>query len=62
LPGERDAGSMGKCRLLCKIPDYGAKAEGITLLNETDSSYEFLIVYDGLENGGARRFQLTKPE
>lgn len=60
LPGARDAGSTGKCRLLCEIPDHGGKAEGIAVLKETDSAFEILIVYDGLENGGARRFQVTK--
>ena len=32
-----------------------------TLLKETDSAYEFLIVYDGLLERGAMRHRFLKP-
>ena len=48
--------------LLGEIPTAeGAKAEGITVMEETSSSYKFIIVYDGLRNGGATLFQVKKP-
>jgi len=62
LPGLRTADVKGQIQLLCEIPTpNAAKAEGIAILKETDSAYEFLIVYDGLKNGGAKRFRLPKP-
>jgi hypothetical protein len=62
LPGHRSGGTPGQTQLLCEIPAPGdAKAEGVTLLKETDSAYELLIVYDGLKDGGPTRFRLSKP-
>ncbi len=39
----------------------GAKAEGITVMEENSSVYKVIIVYDSVENGGATLFQVTKP-
>ena len=48
-------------RLLGEIPSpQGAKAEGITVIEETTSAYKVIIVYDGLPNGAATMFQITK--
>lgn len=38
----------------------GSKAEGITLLSETSSTYKFMIIYDGIPNGNATIFQVKK--
>ena len=43
------------------IPTKGAKAEGITVINETETDYEVLIVYDTLAHGGPELFQIRKP-
>jgi hypothetical protein len=48
--------------LLGEVPTPAdAKAEGVTILKETDSDYEILVVYDGAKDGGATRFRATKP-
>jgi Protein of unknown function (DUF3616) len=62
LPGKRAAGEIaGSVKLLGDVPMLGdEKAEGIALLNETDSKYEVLMVFDGLDNGGAARFRAAK--
>lgn len=42
---------------LCEIPtSAGAKAEGISLVEETADLYRFIIVYDGLPKGGPTEF------
>jgi Protein of unknown function (DUF3616) len=62
LPGLRAGGARGRILRLCEVPARdGAKAEGVAVLRETDSAYELLLVYDGLKDGGATRFRLTKP-
>src|SRR5262249_20245462 len=62
LPGDRPVGTAGRIVLLCNVPTPDdAKAEGLALLKETDFAYELLIVYDGLKDGGATRFRVSKP-
>jgi uncharacterized protein DUF3616 len=62
LPGRRDAGEVGQCRLLGEVPtEPEAKAEGIMVVAESASAYEVIIVYDGRKNGGATRFRIAKP-
>ncbi len=63
IPGKRMTGDpAGQCIYLCEIPTpENAKAEGITVLQERKSTYEFLITYDSLHKGGTRRFRITKP-
>lgn len=39
----------------------GGEAEGITVLHETGEAYEVLVVYDGVDRGGPRRFRVSKP-
>ncbi len=41
-------------------PD-NAKAEGITVIEETNDDYKFIIIYDSLKNGQPTLFQLKKP-
>ncbi len=61
IPG-RDKQKEAQITLLGKIPSpNGAKAEGITVMEETSSVYKVIIVYDGLPNGAATLFQVTKP-
>ena len=61
LPGRRDPGDAGQCRLLGEVQgETEAKAEGITAVTESASAYDVLIVYDGSKNGGATRFHVSK--
>ena len=43
------------------LPTPTAKAEGITVLKESDTNYEVLIVYDGLADDHAKLFRVKKP-
>lgn len=38
-----------------------AKAEGLAIVGETIDEWEILIVFDGLKNGHATRYQVQKP-
>jgi hypothetical protein len=60
IPG---AGSpLGKVVSLGEIPaPHGAKAEGVTLLDETEQSWRVLVVYDGPINGEPTVFKAPKP-
>ena len=61
IPG-KDRQQEAQITLLGEIPcAKGAKAEGITVIEETSSVYKVIIVYDGLPNGAATLFQITKP-
>ena len=61
LPGRREAGEVGQIRLLGEVQvEPEAKAEGITVVAESASVYEVIIVYDGSKNGGATRFRMPK--
>lgn len=64
VPGKRENGEpAGQCIYLCEIPTAdGAKAEGVTVAKEHDTSFEFLIIYDSVDKGGARRYRISKPE
>jgi hypothetical protein len=44
------------------LPEEKAKAEGLVVLNETDSHYDVLIVYDGVEEGNVARFRVAKSD
>ncbi len=43
------------------LPSAEAKPEGITVLSETDSHYEVLIVFDGIAENNAGRYRVEKP-
>ena len=61
IPG-KDKPKEAQITLLGEIPSpKGAKAEGITVMEETNSVYKVIIVYDGLPNGAATLFQVIKP-
>jgi hypothetical protein len=48
-------------KLLGEIPaPEGAKAEGMTVMKETDSAYKILVVYDGIANGHPTFFEVSK--
>jgi hypothetical protein len=50
-----------KLTLLGELPTArGAKAEGMTLVKETDDHYEVIVVYDGVVGGRPERFQIPK--
>jgi hypothetical protein len=62
LPGVRRPDPAGEIKELCRIAhEDKAHAEGIVITQENESFYEFLICYDGLQNGGIRRFRLSRP-
>ncbi|HEY9647126.1 MAG TPA: DUF3616 domain-containing protein [Chroococcidiopsis sp.] len=61
LPGQRNSEPTGQITLLGDIPvDANLKAEGLTLLKETDSAYQVVMVFDGAENGAPTRFKIKK--
>ncbi len=48
-------------KLLSEIPaKKNTRAEGLTILMETDSSYRILIVYDGVAEGNPTTFEIQK--
>ena len=63
VPGsDRAHAEMGRVDLLGEVahPEDG-KAEGIVVLDESASGYELLLVFDGVERGIARRYEVAKP-
>lgn len=60
--GVHDRGKRkSKLILLGELPaGEGTKAEGMTLLEETDSHYDVLVVYDGVVGGLPERFRILK--
>ena len=48
--------------LLGDVPmdTLGAKAEGITVISQSDSAYIVLMAFDGIENGGLQRYSVTR--
>ncbi|MEO0836125.1 MAG: DUF3616 domain-containing protein, partial [Cyanobacteria bacterium J06642_3] len=61
IPGN-DKPQQAQLNLLGEIPTLNdAKAEGIAVLSETNSTYKIMIVYDGLPNGAPKLLQITKP-
>jgi hypothetical protein len=62
LPGNRDAGKpVGKIASLGKIDhEKGVKPEGMTLLAESETSYDVLIVHDAVEGGRATKYRVAK--
>ena len=65
IPGkDRKAADIGKVRLLGEIrPPKDGKAEGVVVIQEDDSSYHFIIVYDGVKNKNniMQQFRIAKP-
>lgn len=50
-----------KLILLGELPAApGAKAEGMTVVEETDEHYEVIVVYDGVAGGLPERFRIPK--
>jgi hypothetical protein len=63
VPGsDRADNEVGRVHLLGEVahPD-GGKAEGIVVLEESATAYELLIVFDGVEQGIARRYEAPRP-
>ncbi|MBP7948356.1 MAG: DUF3616 domain-containing protein [Verrucomicrobiales bacterium] len=46
---------------LSTLPGGKAKAEGLLVLGETDTSIKTLVIFDGVDNGEPRVLELTKP-
>jgi hypothetical protein len=60
IPGKKRAqAEIGKMIKLGEIdPPEGGKAEGILVMDESDNgSYKFMVIFDGVENGGAMLFK-----
>jgi hypothetical protein len=52
----------GKVFVLGNIPSqHEAKAEGLAVLSEDEREYKVLVLYDGLDHGGAQSFVVRKP-
>ena len=63
LPGRRQAGdpALGRLALLGTIPaPDGASAEGLAVFDESGETYDIVVVFDGLDRGGATRFRVSK--
>lgn len=59
IPDEDEAD--GKTTKLGCIPTAaGGKAEGITVIDETDDAYEIIVVWDSLDRGAPKRFSVDK--
>jgi hypothetical protein len=57
LPGP----NPGACVPLCEMrPTEGAKPEGLVVRKEDAAGYEFVLVCDGVENGGPTAYRLDK--
>jgi hypothetical protein len=63
VPGkDRASEDIGVTSLLGEItPPPDGKAEGIVVLKEQPKRYEIIIVYDGIDRGGAQRFDVARP-
>lgn len=62
LPGAIEAGAAGRLALIGEVPNpRNAKAEGLVVEGETDEHYTLLILFDGLDEGGATRLRIRKP-
>jgi Protein of unknown function (DUF3616) len=68
VPGTDAPGSATGLRLIGDLPapplgadGEPAKAEGMALVEETSRHWRILVVFDGLENGHATRFDVEKP-
>ncbi|MCB0128631.1 MAG: DUF3616 domain-containing protein, partial [Caldilineaceae bacterium] len=61
IPGrERDA-PIGQVIKLADLPAPAeGKAEGISVLQETGTHYECIVVYDGVTKGSAQRLPIPK--
>jgi hypothetical protein len=59
IPGE-DRDHTHVTRLGTVPAKRKAKAEGFTVIGESKKSYDVLVVYDGVPNGGLRRFKVPK--
>ncbi len=56
LPG---ADPQGTCEYLCDVPaPDGGKPEGIALVKEDDSGFEFILLCDGVTNGKPTAYRL----
>ena len=62
IPGRnQEAEDVGKVTPLGEIrPPEKSGAEGIVLLQEGDTAYELIVVFDGVKNGGAQRIRVAK--
>lgn len=65
VPGERTAEDsslkLGQVTLLGTVPvPSGAKAEGLTVFDESQDTYELLVVFDGAKDGAPTRLSVRK--
>ena len=67
VPGSDLADPPGRLEYLGDLPkitenEASGKAEGLTVLREDNAAFEVLVVFDGLKDGGARRYRVTGRE
>ena len=66
IPGkDLETADIGKTRLLGDIiPPKNGKSEGVVVIDEEDTLYHLIIVYDGVENNDhiMQRFRVAKPD
>jgi hypothetical protein len=63
IPGDgREQAEIGKMIKLGEIDSpHGSKAEGILVMDANDSSsYQFMVIFDGIKNGSPKRFKFSK--
>lgn len=59
--GASKSGTLPSVKFLSEIPTKkNTRAEGITVLTETASSYQILVVYDGVSEGNPTIFDIQK--
>jgi len=60
VPGTDKPDALANAEPLCDLPERDGKAEGIGVLDRNDEEYELLIVYDGVEDGGATIYRCMR--
>jgi len=60
IPG-KERSDAGKLKLLTEItPPVGGKAEGVSVISETTTKYNLIVVFDGVKKGAPRHYTIAK--
>ena len=62
VPGKDKIDALKNVKALCDLPEMpeGAKAEGLAVMGRPNGEYEFLILFDGIANGGATVYRCKR--
>ena len=62
IPGKDNSNALNNVNLLCTIPipTAGAKPEGLHVIKEDSEQFQFMIVFDGVENGDPTIFSCDR--